>query len=173
MYLEHFRGNNRQRTWGLLAWLAAGLLRSLWSGNCAAVFDRASLLTECLERVNLDSGSMDLAWLLTLEGEPLLQGLLAEVGRRGRQPATAAEEEEAQQTGGGATARGPKPRQGRPTNREEKETNSQPGGRHFCYDLVFLHSSLGGGVALELCPPLGRIDSHLRRGPRYRPAVRL
>ena len=84
LHLERFGGYDRQKTLGLLAWLTAGLLRSLWSENSAAASGRASLLLVCLEQANLDSGSMDLAWLLTLEEEPPSQ-----VFTRSQAPTTA------------------------------------------------------------------------------------
>jgi len=65
------------------------------------VSDRASLLTADLEQANLDNGSMDLAGLLPWAEAPSLQSRRAEMGRQGRQPGAAAQEEEAQQTGEG------------------------------------------------------------------------
>lgn len=48
LYLERFGGCDRQKHLGLLAWLAGGIL----------------------DQANMDQGSFDLAWLLTLEEEP-------------------------------------------------------------------------------------------------------
>lgn len=54
---------------GGLAWLEAGVCRCDWSG-ISEPCDRASLLLPAIDQTNMDNGSFDLAWPLTLEEEP-------------------------------------------------------------------------------------------------------
>lgn len=70
LYLDRFGDYDRQKHLGLFAWLTGGILRTLWSGRPEAASDRAALLLVALDHANMDQGSFDLAWLLTLEEEP-------------------------------------------------------------------------------------------------------
>ena len=69
-YLERTGGYANQRTLGLIAWMVADILKSLWEDDPEAAMDRAALTLMMVDQANLDGGQMDLAWLLGLSEEP-------------------------------------------------------------------------------------------------------
>ena len=67
LYLERFGGFEQHYDYGQVAWLVAGVLEALWTGQVDAGADQAALLLVALEQSALDNRGGDLAWLLTLQ----------------------------------------------------------------------------------------------------------
>ena len=72
-YLERFGGYRQQRENGLVMWILGHAFDALLSGNVQKAKEHIALLVCSLEQASMDSGSWDIAFLLSLSEDPPLQ----------------------------------------------------------------------------------------------------
>ena len=69
-YIERFGGYGQVKSLAMIQWQVCLALDQALAGNNDACLDILALLCVCLEQASLDNGSMDVAYLLTLQEEP-------------------------------------------------------------------------------------------------------
>ncbi|CAE7692700.1 unnamed protein product, partial [Symbiodinium necroappetens] len=69
-YAERFGGFGSQRGLGVIFWLLANILDAMISGDATGAEEMAALAIIAVEQASQDSGSWDLAYLLTLMEDP-------------------------------------------------------------------------------------------------------
>ena len=67
---ERRGGHRQQKSIGPIAWLVGEALRAAWLGQGDDAVDQLAILLMVLEQSEMDKGSFDVAWLLSVEEEP-------------------------------------------------------------------------------------------------------